>query len=277
MSPLLPYLWFLLVLLGSRLILILRDEPLTRPRALLLALVQVAALLAAAPNPWLLPLAGLILAANLAGAWLERAQPARIGLWRLGALGLILAGAGISFAPAHGVAPSPLLLAAGDWLARHVLYFSAPAAGTGAAGPGGGRVLLVLIGALAVMNEANLLIRGVLQLIRVVPRPRAGDGSAAGAQAALILPPRRRGELPQRLDLREYNAGRFIGVLERLLAYAFVLQGQYTAIGLILAAKGFARFREMDERDFAEYVLIGTLLSMTSAVLVAEAVKALLG
>lgn len=137
--------------------------------------------------------------------------------------------------------------------------------------------LLVLIGALAVMNEANVLIRGVLQLIRVVPRPRTGDGSAAGAQAELILPPRRPGELPQRLDLREYNAGRFIGVLERLLAYAFVLQGQYTAIGLILAAKGFARFREMDQRDFAEYVLIGTLLSMTSAVLVAEAVKALLG
>jgi hypothetical protein len=32
----------------------------------------------------------------------------------------------------------------------------------------------------------------------------------------------------------------------------------------------------MDERDFAEYVLIGTLLSVASAVLVAEAVKALL-
>ncbi|MBK1632913.1 hypothetical protein CKO31_19600 [Thiohalocapsa halophila] len=34
--------------------------------------------------------------------------------------------------------------------------------------------------------------------------------------------------------------------------------------------------REMDERDFAEYVLIGTLMSMASAVLVAEVVKALL-
>ncbi len=32
----------------------------------------------------------------------------------------------------------------------------------------------------------------------------------------------------------------------------------------------------MDQRDFAEYVVIGTLLSVTGAVLVAEAVNLLL-
>ena len=54
------------------------------------------------------------------------------------------------------------------------------------------------------------------------------------------------------LDRQEYNAGRFIGILERLLIYVPVLRGQYAAIGLILAAKSFARFKEMDGRDFAE-------------------------
>ncbi len=54
-----------------------------------------------------------------------------------------------------------------------------------------------------------------------------------------------------------------------------MLQGQYAAIGLILAAKSFARLKEMDEGDFAEYVLIGTLLSVTSAVAAGELVKLL--
>lgn len=72
------------------------------------------------------------------------------------------------------------------------------------------------------------------------------------------------------------NPEQAIGMLERLLVYGFVLQGQYAAIGLILAAKSFARFKEMDERDFAEYVLIGTLLSVTSAVAVGELIELLL-
>lgn len=268
----LPLLWFLLVVLASRLLLILRDDPLTRRQALGLALVQGAALLTAAPDARLLPLLAVVLAANLAGAWLERRRPARAGLLRLGVLALVVLAAGFTFAPAQGLAASPALLAAGDWLHRYFLFLPA-VGGPGAAGGTG--LMLMLIGALAVMHEANLLIRSILQLIRVVPQTPAGDDAAA-EPPVLILPPRQPGEPPQRLDQREYNAGRFIGVLERILTYAFVLHGQYTAIGLILAAKGFARFKEMDQRDFAEYVLIGTLLSMSAAVLVGEAVKALL-
>lgn len=269
----LPFLWFLLVLLGSRLLLILRDAPLTWRLALALGLAQAAALLAAAPSNRLWPLLVVTIAANAAGAWLERRQPQQAGAYRLGVLGVIVIAAALTFAPAQGIAPSPVLTAAGDWLGRHVMFFAAGGFGKG----DGVRAMLVLIGALLVMHEANLLIRGILQLIRVVPQSPAGaDAGTTSPQPALILPPRRPGESPRELDQREYNAGRFIGVLERLLAYVFVLQGQYTAIGLILAAKGFARFREMDERDFAEYVLIGTLLSMTAAVLVAEGVKAML-
>ena len=46
-----------------------------------------------------------------------------------------------------------------------------------------------------------------------------------------------------------------------MLLYSFVLQSQYGAIGFNLAAKAFTRFKALDDRPFAEYVLIGTLLS----------------
>lgn len=70
--------------------------------------------------------------------------------------------------------------------------------------------------------------------------------------------------------------GAVIGALERALAYTFVLAGDFGAIGLILAAKGLIRYGEIrDARDqkVAEYVLVGTMLSLLWAVLVALAVR----
>jgi hypothetical protein len=63
----------------------------------------------------------------------------------------------------------------------------------------------------------------------------------------------------------EYNIGRMIGNLERLLLLAFVVLGSYGAIGFVLAAKSIARFRELDDREFAEYYLVGTLASAVVA------------
>lgn len=65
--------------------------------------------------------------------------------------------------------------------------------------------------------------------------------------------------------------GMVIGGLERLLILTFVLLNEYSAIGLILAAKGIIRYGELKEtpdQKVAEYVLIGTMLSMVWAVLV---------
>lgn len=61
---------------------------------------------------------------------------------------------------------------------------------------------------------------------------------------------------------RDNNAGRFIGTLERLLILIFISIEQYSAIGLVLTAKSIARYdRISKEKDFAEYYLLGTLLS----------------
>ncbi|MCF8298248.1 MAG: hypothetical protein K9H48_19410 [Melioribacteraceae bacterium] len=75
---------------------------------------------------------------------------------------------------------------------------------------------------------------------------------------------------------KELNAGRVIGMLERVIIYVFVLGGQYAALGLILAAKAFARSKKMDDPNFAEYVLIGTLISTTFALMTGELVKFLI-
>ena len=58
------------------------------------------------------------------------------------------------------------------------------------------------------------------------------------------------------------NAGRFIGTIERIIMLIFLAIGQYSAIGLVLTAKSIARYdRISKEKDFAEYYLLGTLIS----------------
>ncbi|MBR4918208.1 MAG: DUF3307 domain-containing protein [Bacteroidales bacterium] len=68
------------------------------------------------------------------------------------------------------------------------------------------------------------------------------------------------------------NAGKLIGVVERLLSLVFVLLGQYEAVGFIIAAKSLLRFAEGDKAK-SEYVLIGTLLSFSIAIFVGVAIK----
>ncbi|MGH9380180.1 MAG: DUF3307 domain-containing protein [Thermoanaerobaculia bacterium] len=62
------------------------------------------------------------------------------------------------------------------------------------------------------------------------------------------------------------GAGRIIGVLERLMALTLVLLDQWGALGLVLAAKSIARFKDLDQRLSAEYYLVGTLTSLLLAV-----------
>jgi hypothetical protein len=70
--------------------------------------------------------------------------------------------------------------------------------------------------------------------------------------------------------------GRLIGLLERALVVGLALADALGSLGLLLAAKAFARFKDLDRRDFAEYVLIGTLLSVGAALAVGLAFRALL-
>jgi hypothetical protein len=73
------------------------------------------------------------------------------------------------------------------------------------------------------------------------------------------------------------NAGRMIGWLERTLLYGLVIAGAPDAAAIVIAAKSVARFPSFAEAKFAEYYLIGTLLSFLTAAAVGVAVRAALG
>ncbi|PYP45892.1 MAG: hypothetical protein DMD42_04880 [Gemmatimonadetes bacterium] len=55
-----------------------------------------------------------------------------------------------------------------------------------------------------------------------------------------------------------------------------VLLGDYAAVGWIIAAKSLARFKQLEDREFAEYFLVGTLASFLLAVLVGVGIRILL-
>lgn len=80
------------------------------------------------------------------------------------------------------------------------------------------------------------------------------------------------------------NAGRWIGMSERLLIFVFVLVNQFSAIGFLIAAKSLLRYNDKASdagippayiSKKSEYVLVGTLMSYTCAIAVALIVRML--
>ena len=67
------------------------------------------------------------------------------------------------------------------------------------------------------------------------------------------------------------NAGKLIGNCERIISLALILNGQFEAVGFILAGKSILRYKET-ETPKTEYVLIGTLLSFGIAIIVGIAI-----
>jgi hypothetical protein len=81
-----------------------------------------------------------------------------------------------------------------------------------------------------------------------------------------------RDKLPEAENLA--NAGKWIGIVERIIILIFVLYGEYSAIGLLVAAKGIIRFNEKDRQEIkTEYLVIGTLLSIGLAIITGLVVK----
>jgi len=63
------------------------------------------------------------------------------------------------------------------------------------------------------------------------------------------------------------NAGKWIGITERVIVLILVCFNQYAAIGLLVTAKGIIRFNEKDRQEIkTEYLVIGTLLSIGLAI-----------
>ena len=77
-------------------------------------------------------------------------------------------------------------------------------------------------------------------------------------------------------NLEELKAGNIIGKLERIIIAILLLNNQFGVIGFVLTAKSIARFKQMENRDFAEKYLIGTLTSFLIVLISVFILKGLL-
>jgi hypothetical protein len=112
--------------------------------------------------------------------------------------------------------------------------------------------LLIIAAFLFCTKPANILIKEILNYFKIpIPNKRPND----------LL-----------------NAGKIIGIMERILTITFVLLGQYEAVGFLIAAKSILRYEGNDPANFdneqgkTEYVLIGTLLSFGIAIMTSVAI-----
>ncbi|NLG69944.1 MAG: DUF3307 domain-containing protein [Firmicutes bacterium] len=122
-----------------------------------------------------------------------------------------------------------------------VLAGSSPVNYLGA--PEGWRLLAVY---LAVVLGGAPLVRLVLQAWQLRPASRTAAPEGGVSEAP--------------------GTGMLVGMLERALILTFLLFEATAAVGFVLAAKSIARFKELEDRAFAEYYLVGTLASVVVAV-----------
>jgi hypothetical protein len=153
----------------------------------------------------------------------------------------------------------------------------------------GQQAALCILGAalLLVVRGGTYIVRGVLRksgtlpsheppdsveiLVEVAPvssQPEMSDATTADiAAVAEEL-------LPQTVDVEEYNRGRLIGNLERIVLTIVVAAGSYAALAFLVAAKGVVRSDEFEKsRDFTEYFLIGSLSSVLVALCAGMALR----
>lgn len=126
--------------------------------------------------------------------------------------------------------------------------------------------LLVLVGVCVLFSEADKLeplwvppisVSGLMVLVAYLLCLRPANFFIQEVFSASKIEVAIDNELP--------NAGKLIGILERLLTLTFILVNHYEAVGFLIAAKSILRYRN-DDTLKTEYVLIGTMLSFGIAV-----------
>jgi hypothetical protein len=203
--------------------------------------IQLAALGLFALSPTLVEVALTVAAFNVLAALLERQHYDQNGTrFLVGSSFLVVLS--FWFSPSGGVHFRPELASVWEQICSHTSFGIYLRLVTQR------KTMAILLGFLLSANETNLLIRWILEYLKI------------GLQAGEI-------------DTAEYNRGRIIGVLERALIFFFVLTGQFGAVGFVLAAKGFTRFKDLEVRGIAEYVLVGTLLSSTIAMALGSLIR----
>lgn len=74
-------------------------------------------------------------------------------------------------------------------------------------------------------------------------------------------------------NVQSDNVGAIIGMLERVVILLLGALGMYSSIALVLTAKSLARFKQLENKEFAEKYLVGTLMSLIIAILALLIIK----
>lgn len=234
------YQFYLCLMLVSRLVYLRRDEAAGWRFGVVLGVVQaLLVLLVFGMSCVAWATAAVVLGLSVLGSWLETRLPVH---WcRLGVL------AGLVLVPAfmYPILGHFGLSSFAIWMGNSFGEVASALMQPGHIAVD--RVVSVLLAVLLLANEVNIAMRGIFHGLDLVPR--IPQSSAAGH------------------DIREYNAGRVIGILERWLMLLVVLfSDDWSALGFIIAAKGLVRFDKLRDPIFAEYMLIGTLMSALFAI-----------
>jgi hypothetical protein len=104
------------------------------------------------------------------------------------------------------------------------------------------------------LRGSTYIVRGVLDKGKTLPERTVPGTGKMGTRKETEL------------DIAEYNRGRIIGNIERLLLMTFVAMQAYEALAFLITAKGLFRAKNLDQEAFAEYFLVGTLASSLIAV-----------
>ena len=121
--------------------------------------------------------------------------------------------------------------------------------------------LVLVTGAIVCVSSGSKFMSAAIQPFADQLRRPAGDASVTAADGFVA-------------------GGRTIGRYERLLVYIFIITDAPIALGFLIAAKSIFRFGDLTDatnRRKAEYILLGTLMSVTFAVVVSLVARAVLG
>lgn len=134
-------------------------------------------------------------------------------------------------------------------------------------------LLITAFGLFLCLNEVSTLVRLALKVLNVKPSVNDSGSHTQAEQLIECAGDSNKPDPDPTLDEDELQRGRWIGILERVIVFALILMGQYGALGFVLTAKTMARFKSLDKRPFAEYFILGTLLSVVLGGAVALGVR----
>lgn len=116
---------------------------------------------------------------------------------------------------------------------------------------------ICLITAIVIFNVrgATYVVRGILNKCGALPELVVPQQSSVMERPHRVV-------TETSVDAVEFNRGRWIGNLERVILLVIVAEASYPSIAFLMAAKTFIRSKDLENREWAEYFLLGTLASI---------------